>query len=74
MEKLESKLFESFKISNKEALKTIGGAKTSAGSDTSMTGGRYDIAFETTDTKSIDTVNTGTGTLDQPSQQYLQQM
>jgi len=67
MKKLNSKLFESFKISDKEALKTMGGLKTSTGSDTSMTGGRYDIAFETTDTKSIDTVNTGTGTLDQPN-------
>ncbi|WP_325203052.1 hypothetical protein [Flavobacterium sp.] len=65
---MNSKLFESLKLNESEAKSVVGGLTTSKGSDTAMTGGRYDVAFNTTDKGVIDTVYTsnGDGSLDQP--------
>lgn len=76
MKSLNSKLFQSLKLSNDEAKACIGGMYTSKDSDTSVTGGTYDYTFCTTDVNgengSTDTVNTGSSTTDAPKQELTQ--
>lgn len=47
MKKLDSKLFESLKLTEKEAQNTIGGAYTLTGQDTKFEDGSGDVTFET---------------------------
>jgi hypothetical protein len=47
MKKLNSNLFQKFKLKASDLRSIVGGAYTSASSDTSAAGGRYDICFET---------------------------
>jgi hypothetical protein len=71
MKKLESKLFQSLKLSDKVAKNLIGGLVdyTSSSKDSNTSGGRHDIMFVTTDgnggNESLDRADTGTGTTDQ---------
>ncbi len=71
MKKLNSKLFDSLKLSENEAKNLVGGlAYTSKGSDTAASTTSYDIVFWTTDINGSnghwDNENTGGGTKDQP--------
>ena len=72
MKKLKSKLFESLKLSEKEAKNTIGGRYTATGSDTtSSTSANFDVTFSTTNAdgspKATDAVFTGSTDTDQPT-------
>lgn len=73
MKKIKSKLFNEFELNKDKQSKVIGGLmNTAVGGDTNVSGGGYDIAFDTLDASGantgIDTVLTspkGT-TLDKP--------
>jgi|SRR5690554_3885719 len=73
MKKLNSKLFESLKLSDKQAQNTLGGAPdyTSPGSDSALSSTQYDVLFNTYDEsgtfQSIDSQSTGAGTKDKPT-------
>lgn len=49
MKKFSKKLFQEFKLENSEILKIVGGLAylTSVGQDTNVSGGGYDVNFET---------------------------
>jgi len=72
MSKLNSKLFESLKLNEKEAKNLMGGAYTINTSDTNNSSGQYDVTFSTLDkggkSTGFDTQNTGTTTKDKPTQ------
>lgn len=74
MKKLNSKMFQSLKLTNDEAKKCLGGMYTSKDSDTSQSG-YYDVTFATTDAnggnQSVDAVFTGQSTEDAPSKSTL---
>ncbi|MFD2602566.1 hypothetical protein [Flavobacterium suzhouense] len=70
--KINSKLFESLKLNDKEAKNLVGGGDyTLKADDTSVRGGQYDVVFDTLDksggSTGWDTENTGTNTKDKPT-------
>ncbi|MFD2602567.1 hypothetical protein [Flavobacterium suzhouense] len=71
MEKLNSKLFESLKLTDKEAQNLTGGSYTSSKTDTSTQTNQYDVIFKTVDKNGsnpvLDTDNTGSDSLDKPT-------
>lgn len=73
MKKLDSKLFKSIKLTDKEAQNCVGGlrsAYTTKASDTSSSSGNYDITFTTTNSDGsnphVDAVFTGPTNTDAP--------
>lgn len=72
MKKLNSKLFGKYTLNKPQLNSVIGGSYTAVGSDSTMTGGNFDISYNTLDSSGelieVDHSGTGTSTRDKPGE------
>jgi hypothetical protein len=72
MKKLNSKLFGNYKLNKSQLNSIVGGSYTAVGSDSTMTGGNFDISYNTLDSSGehveVDHTGTGTSTRDKPGE------